>query len=158
MTSGYKIPRSVLVLIHTPRLEVLLLERAQRPGFWQSVTGSQDEGEGLPVTARREVREETGIDAEALPLFDWRLRNEYSIFLQWRSRYGPGVTRNTEHVFSLEVPRALAVTIAPHEHTAYRWAGLDEAAQACFSWSNRDALRLLPRMLALRPRMPERHC
>lgn len=156
MSIEHKIPRSVLVVIHTPSLQVLLLERAGRPGFWQSVTGSQHKGETLRVTARREVQEETGIDASVLPLFDWRVRNEYNIFTQWRSRYAPGVTRNTEHVFSLEVPEATPVTIAEREHTAYRWAGLEEAAQDCFSWSNRDALRLLPRMLELRPRLRER--
>jgi len=37
-----KKPVSVLVLIHTPDLGVLLLERAAHPGFWQSVTGSQE--------------------------------------------------------------------------------------------------------------------
>lgn len=144
MSAGYKIPRSVLVVIHTPELEVLLLERAGRPGFWQSVTGSQDEGETLEQTARREVREETGIDTGAITLIDWRLRNEFNIFRQWQSRYGPGVTRNVEHVFSLRVARTGPVTLAPDEHSAYRWTGLEAAARDCFSWSNRDAFRLLP--------------
>ncbi len=145
----YKIPRSVLVVIHTPDLKVLILERVGRPGFWQSVTGSQHQGESLAETARREVGEETGIDATALRLRDWRLRNEFTIFAQWRSRFAPGVTRNTEHVFSLEVPQVCPVRIAPDEHIAYRWEEREVAARACFSWTNRDALNLLPRMLAM---------
>ena len=108
MATPYKIPVSVLVVIHTPDLQVLLLERADRPGFWQSVTGSQHEGETLPQTAQREVFEETGLDAGRYGLADWRKQNRYEIYRRWRSRYAPGVTHNTEHVFALQVPRAAA--------------------------------------------------
>ena len=41
-TKLFKIPQSVLVVIHTPDLQVLLIERADAPGFWQSVTGAKD--------------------------------------------------------------------------------------------------------------------
>jgi dihydroneopterin triphosphate diphosphatase len=149
MGSGYKIPRSVLVVIHTSNLEVLLLERVIRRGFWQSVTGSQDLAETLEATARREVSEETGLDTRTVTLQDWKLSNEFQIFAQWRSRYAPGVTRNTEHVFSLEVPAPFEVRIAPDEHSAYQWVEYARAAELCFSWSNRDALNLLPRMRKL---------
>lgn len=143
--SAFKIPVSVLVVVHTPMLDVLLLERASRPGFWQSVTGSIDqEDEPLDATALREVREETGIDATAFPLSRWNVVNTFEIFPQWRHRYGPGVMRNTEHVFSLEVPGRLAVTVAPDEHLAYLWLPWREAAEKCFSWSNRDAILALP--------------
>lgn len=140
----YKKPVSVLVVIHTPALDVLLLERAKHPGFWQSVTGSQEDGEALSDTAHREVAEETGILATAIDLADWRLSNRYEIFPEWRHRYEPGVTHNTEHVFSLCVPQAGAVTLAPGEHLAYRWLPWREAAASCFSWSNRDAILMLP--------------
>lgn len=144
----YKKPVSVLVVIHTPDLEVLLLERAAHPGYWQSVTGSREDGETLIDTACREVREETGIDAERYHLVDWQLTNRYEIFREWRHRYAPDVTHNTEHVFALTVPGRLPVTLAPGEHLAYRWLPWREAAAACFSWSNRDAILLLPGRLA----------
>ncbi len=140
----YKIPISVLVLIHTPALEVLLLERADRPGFWQSVTGSQNPGETLEQTARREVAEETGLDPAAYRLTDWGITNRYEIFREWRHRYAPGVTHNTEHVFALEVPAPMPVRLAPQEHVGYLWLPYREAAQRVFSWSNRDAILLLP--------------
>lgn len=140
----YKQPVSVLVVIHTPALEVLLLERAKHPGFWQSVTGSREHEEPLLLTAQREVREETGIDAMAERFLDWHLSNRYEIFAEWRHRYGPGVTHNTEHVFSLCVPPETAVTVAPEEHLSYRWLPWAEAAATCFSWSNRDAILMLP--------------
>jgi dATP pyrophosphohydrolase len=140
----YKIPESVLVVIHTPDLQVLMLERADRPGFWQSVTGSLDApDEPLAETARREVREETGIvDGE---LLDWRLSNVYEIYPVWRHRYAPGVTHNTEHVFGLTVPAGTAVRLAPREHLQYRWLPWREAADLCFSPSNAEAVLQLPR-------------
>ncbi len=148
MGPAYKIPVSVLVVIHSPDLQVLLLERADRRGFWQSVTGSQNAGETLLQTAQREVAEETGLDAGRFGLIDWRKQNQYAIYRRWRSRYAPGVTRNTEHVFSLQVPRALPVTLAEREHLQYVWLPWRDAADKVFSWSNADAIRELPHRLA----------
>jgi len=142
--SGSKIPVSTLVVIYTPSLDVLLLERADHPGFWQSVTGSQDEGEGLAETAAREVREETGIDAGAYALTAWKLLNVYEIYPVWRHRYAPGVTHNTEHVFGLRVPSRLPVRIEPREHLAAEWMPWQDAAGRVFSWSNRTAILKLP--------------
>jgi dATP pyrophosphohydrolase len=141
----YKKPVSVLVVIHTPDLDILLLERARHPGFWQSVTGSQEDGESLLQTAVREVREETGISANAPDILDWQQSNQYEIFNEWRHRYAPGVTYNEEHVFSLCVPNlAEPVRIAPDEHVRARWLPWRDAAAACFSWTNRDAILALP--------------
>ncbi len=140
-----KLPESVLVVIHTSGLEVLLLERAQHPGYWQSVTGSLARPDEPPaLAARREVREETGIDAAPAQLLDWRLAHAFEIYAHWRGRFPAGTTHNTEHVFSLCVPAPLAVRLALDEHRAQRWLPWRQAADACFSWSNRDAIRMLP--------------
>ncbi|MBQ5942444.1 MULTISPECIES: dihydroneopterin triphosphate diphosphatase [unclassified Massilia] len=144
----HKIPESVLIVIHTSALDVLLLERADRPGFWQSVTGSLDApDEPLLATATRELFEETGIvaDGEAIRLLDWRMSNIYEIYPVWRHRYAPGVTHNTEHVFSVCVPRDIAVTLSPREHLRHTWLPLLEAADKCFSSSNAEAILELPR-------------
>jgi dATP pyrophosphohydrolase len=142
---GYKLPVSVLVVVHTAALEVLLLERADRPGFWQSVTGSQDEGETLRATAVRELMEETGLDSAHYELTDWHRQNRYEIYLHWRSRYPPGVTHNTEHVFGLRVPQPLEVVLQPREHLRHEWLPWQAAAEKVFSWSNAEAIRELPR-------------
>jgi dATP pyrophosphohydrolase len=139
-----KIPVSTLVVIHTPALDVLLLERADRPGYWQSVTGSQHAGESLRDTAIREVGEETGLDARRHPLTQWNLQNVFEIYPIWRHRYAPGVTHNTEHVFGLRVPEKLPVKLAPREHLQAQWLPWREAAQKVFSWSNRKAILMLP--------------
>jgi dATP pyrophosphohydrolase len=139
----YKIPQSVLVVIHTAQLQVLLLERADTPGFWQSVTGSKDSvDESWESTARREVFEETGLqDGE---LLDWQLENVYEIYPRWRQRYAPGVTHNTERVFGLTLPAASEVRLAEREHLRFRWLPWQEAADACFSPSNAEAILQLP--------------
>ena len=147
----YKIPVSTLVLVYTRDLNVLLMERADAAEFWQSVTGSQEPGESLLETATRELREETGIDVAPVGhISDWRLSNVYEIYPRWRHRYPPGTTHNTEHVFGLEVPHPVPVRLDPREHVAHQWLPHSEAAAKCFSWSNRDAILLLPERIGHR--------
>ena len=148
----YKQPVSVLVLVYTKDLDVLLLERADFPAHWQSVTGSREPDEALELTAVRELAEETGIDAGRHGgVVDWNLSNVYEIYPQWRHRYPPGTTHNTEHVFALAVPAPVPVTLAPREHLAHAWLPWREAAARCFSWSNRDAILALPQRVAAAP-------
>ncbi|MES2951124.1 MAG: dihydroneopterin triphosphate diphosphatase [Pseudomonadota bacterium] len=159
MSKSFKIPQSVLVVIYTPALDVLLIRRTDGNGlgaeYWQSVTGSKDSlDEDWHATAAREVREETGIDCRSgsLPpavLQDWQLENVYNIYPQWLPRYAPGVTRNTEHLFGLQVPSPCAVRLNPREHTAYQWLPYQEAADMCFSPSNAEAILQLPRFTAM---------
>ncbi len=151
----FKIPESVLVVIHTPALEVLLLERADGGDHWQSVTGSKDTlDEPFATTAVREVGEETGIDARAeeCVLTDWALENVYDIWPQWLHRYAPGVERNRERLFGLCVPQGTPVRLSPREHVQWRWLPWREAALACFSPSNAEACLMLPRFTPLAPR------
>lgn len=149
----HKIPQSVLVVIYTADLDVLLIERAKQPGFWQSVTGSKDSlDEQWEQTAIREVGEETGIqigspDVPSSALSDWAIENIYEIYPVWRARYAPGVTHNTERVFGLQVPRDIPITLAPREHTRYVWLPWQAAADQCFSPSNAEAILQLPRFL-----------
>ena len=145
MPKPFKIPLSVLVVIHTPDLDVLLINRADAPGHWQSVTGSKDsEDEDFEETAIREVKEETGMACADGQLTDWGLENVYDIYPHYLHRYSPGVLRNREHVFGLCVPAGTPVTLNPREHTAYQWLTWRKAADACFSPSNAEAILMLP--------------
>jgi dATP pyrophosphohydrolase len=142
--AGFKIPESVLVVIYTPRLQTLLLERVDHPGFWQSVTGSlAAPQEALARACAREVEEETGLTAAPAVFDDWGIEHEYPIYPQWLGRYAPGVTRNREHVFGLRVVQPFEARLAPREHTRSQWLDWREAADACFSWTNAQAIRLL---------------
>jgi len=133
--------------VYTQQLEVLLIERADKPGFWQSVTGSiESEDADLLATAARELMEETGIDAHQYQLQDWQFSQTYEIYPHWRHRYAAGVTQNVEHVFGLELPGRVPVKLAPREHIAYEWVDWREAAQRVFSWTNVEALRKLGEM------------
>jgi dATP pyrophosphohydrolase len=141
---GFKLPESVLVVVHTAQLQVLLLERAAQPGFWQSVTGSREpDDRDLEATARRELVEETGLAVGALT--DWKLTNRYEIWPQWRARYAPDVTHNTEHVFGFLVPEIAVATLDPAEHTRQVWLPWQEAMGKVFSPTNRDAIWQLSR-------------
>lgn len=133
-------------MVHTADLNVLLLERADFRDHWQSVTGSQEAGESLLDTARRELLEETGIDPDSRQLIDWSSSNQYEIFPQWWQRYRPGTTHNVEHVFSIETPPDIAVTLSPREHLQYIWLPVRQAAEKVFSWTNRDAILKLPEL------------
>jgi dATP pyrophosphohydrolase len=138
-----KIPISSLVLIHTDDLQVLIMERADKPGFWQSVTGSIENNETPYEAAVREVLEETGIDALAYRFEDWHATNTYEIYPHWRHRYAPGITENVEHLFGLTLPKPIKVRLAPDEHIGYEWVDWREAAKRVFSWTNVDALKRL---------------
>ena len=139
----YKIPVSVLIIIYTADLQVLLLERADHPGYWQSVTGSQNPGETLDQTALREVYEETGINAANYALTDWQIENQYEIYEEWRWRYAPCVKFNTEHVFGLCLPSMIPIRIADREHLNAIWLPWQQAAEKVFSSSNAEAIRKL---------------
>jgi dihydroneopterin triphosphate diphosphatase len=139
----FKTPISALVLIHTADLQVLIMERADKVGYWQSVTGSVENDETPLQAAIREVLEETGLNALQYNLQDWQASNVYEIYPHWRHRYAPGVVENTEHLFGLQLPSALPIQLAPDEHVRYEWVDWREAAQRVFSWTNVDALKRL---------------
>lgn len=139
----FKTPISALILIHTVDLQVLIMERADKAGYWQSVTGSLENGETPLHASIREVHEETGLNAMQYNLQDWKMSNVYEIYEHWRHRYAPGITHNTEYVFALELPKTLPIKLAPDEHVRYEWVDWREAAKRVFSWTNVEALRKL---------------
>ena len=139
----FKTPISALILIYTVDLQVLIMERADKAGYWQSVTGSLENGETPLHAAIREVHEETGLNAMQYNLQDWKMSNVYEIYEHWRHRYAPGVIHNTEHLFALELPKTLPIKLTPDEHVRYEWVDWREAAKRVFSWTNVEALRKL---------------
>jgi dATP pyrophosphohydrolase len=132
-------PESVLVIVYTDDGEVLLLQRRAPFEFWQSVTGSLDPGESPQDAALRELAEETGLSEERR-LLDGRISRTFTIDPRWRDRYAPGVTENTEYEWHYRLTGATDIRIDEDEHTDYRWLPIDEAIDAVWSWTNRDAL------------------
>ncbi|MBI0181517.1 dihydroneopterin triphosphate diphosphatase [Snodgrassella sp. W8158] len=134
----YKQPVSVLVVIYDNNRQILLLERADKPDFWQSVTGSLEPGETIEQTAKRELAEETGIYSN--DILNWQQSTIYEIYPHWRHRYAPGVTHNTEHIFSLCIAAETPILLSPREHIDYIWCSPEQAAEKVFSPSNRSAI------------------
>ncbi|MBI0133179.1 MULTISPECIES: dihydroneopterin triphosphate diphosphatase [Snodgrassella] len=138
----YKQPVSVLVVIYDNNRQILLLERADKPDFWQSVTGSLEPGETIEQTAKRELAEETGIYSN--DILNWQQSTIYEIYPHWRHRYAPGITHNTEHIFSLCIAAETPILLSPREHIDYIWCSPEQAAEKVFSPSNRSAILQLP--------------
>ncbi|MCL2872717.1 MAG: dihydroneopterin triphosphate diphosphatase [Betaproteobacteria bacterium] len=140
----YKRPESVLVVIHTARLDILLLERADFPGYWQSVTGSLEPDETPQHAAQRELFEESGLNAARDgQLRDAHFQTTYPLYEHWRHRYPPGTVHNTEHLFTFLVPAPRDVTLSPREHLQSLWLPWLDAAEKVFSPSNRKAILML---------------
>ncbi|KNC94318.1 dihydroneopterin triphosphate diphosphatase [Trabulsiella odontotermitis] len=138
---AYKRPVSILVVIYAQDTKrVLMLQRRDDPEFWQSVTGSLEEGETASQAAAREVKEEVAIDvaSEQLALIDCQRTVEFEIFSHLRHRYAPGIERNTESWFCLALPHERSIVFS--EHLAYRWVDAADAAAMTKSWSNRQAI------------------
>ncbi len=117
-----------------------MLQRRDDPDFWQSVTGSLEEGETALQAAMREVKEEVVIDvaAEQLTLIDCQRTVDFEIFTHLRHRYAPGIKRNTESWFCLALPHERQIVFT--EHLTYRWLDAPTAAALTKSWSNRQAI------------------
>jgi len=140
---AFKKPISSIILIYTEDFKVLLMERADKKGFWQSVTGSVEENETPKDAAIREVFEETGINASQYHLEDWKLSHIYEIYKLWRYRYAPDVTHNTEHIFALKVPANISIQLSADEHVQYLWVDWRDAMDKVFSWTNVEAIKKL---------------
>ena len=140
---AFKKPISSLILIYTEDFKVLLMERADKKGFWQSVTGSLEENETPRDAAIREVLEETGIDSTQYHLEDWELSHVYEIYAHWRYRYAPNITHNREHIFALKVPASIPIQLSADEHVQYLWVDWRDALDKVFSWTNVEAIKKL---------------
>ncbi len=141
---GFKIPESARGVVNWAAVLVLGRPAPGREGLGQAVPGpgAPDDAD-FAATARRELREETGLAAGTLT--DWGRVNRYEIWPAWRHRYAPGVTHNTEHVFGFRVDAATAATLDPSEHVAQLWLSWQEAMAKVFSATNRAAIGELPR-------------
>lgn len=142
--SQYKRPESILLVTCTKQGQTLILKRIGHHTFWQSVTGSiRWSGETPAETAVRELREETGIEVCVDEIRDWNRRFRFAIPAQVRHRYEPGVCMNVEHMFSVCLPKTFAISLQPEEHSDYLWLDLETAMDKVWSWSNREAMRLV---------------
>jgi 8-oxo-dGTP pyrophosphatase MutT (NUDIX family) len=103
-------------------LELLLLRRSAGrilPGLWQGVSGSLEPGERVVEGALRELREETGVDADSIEAFyDLDQVNQF---------HEPTVDAVlSAAVFAVRI-RPGADAVLSHEHDLARWLSPAEA-------------------------------
>ena len=136
-------PVSVLVVVHTDD-HALLLRRTSPFDFWQSITGSLQDGESHADAARRELAEETGLTDEG-ELKYTGVSRQFAIDPRWRDKFGPGVVENVEFEWRYRLPSAASIQLSDREHSAFEWSPIADAIERVWSWTNRDALKGLAR-------------
>jgi 8-oxo-dGTP pyrophosphatase MutT (NUDIX family) len=135
-------PEEILVVVHRPgpEREYLVLERSpERQGYWHVVAGALDEGEEAPAAARRELREEAGLEASVVELgrtYRYSLDDEPP---EVRARFAPDVTEIAVTAFAAEAPPGWEPTL-DEEHVGYRWCTREEALELLRYPEPRDAL------------------
>ncbi len=139
MPTDFRRPESVLVIVYSDDGQALLLRRRRPFEFWQSVTGSLLVGESHEEAARRELAEETGLGTEGRLEYTGVSR-QFAIDPRWRDRFAPGVVENVEFEWRYRLPEVADIALERDEHSACRWLPIAEAAEAVWSWTNRDAL------------------
>ena len=138
--TDYRIPISVLVVVHTDDAQVLLLRRAEPFDFWQSITGSLQIGEDHADAAKRELLEETGLTDEGELQYSG-VNRQFVIDSRWRDRFEPGTVENVEFEWHYRVATPVEITICDDEHSEYCWLPMADAAKKVWSWTNRAALK-----------------
>jgi 8-oxo-dGTP pyrophosphatase MutT (NUDIX family) len=98
------------------RPQVLLVHR-RSPRLWALPKGTPDAGETIEETARRETREETGIDVQ----IEAPLRSIRYFFVRGRTRF-----HKTVHFFLMR-PVGGAIEEHDAEFDEVRWTDADEA-------------------------------
>jgi lipoyl(octanoyl) transferase len=125
---------------------VLLLERTpERGGFWQCVTGRAQPGESVEACARRELREETGLEVPVLAL---GYEHDFALGLPAgapseegpHGAKAPHLVRETAFVARLAAPGALRLDAS--EHVRGQWVSAAEAFGSLPFEGLREALRL----------------
>jgi 8-oxo-dGTP pyrophosphatase MutT (NUDIX family) len=140
----------VLVVVHRPApdgREFLVLERSpDRHGYWHVVAGALEPDEDELSAARRELREETGLDATVD-----RLERRYAYPLEGepadvRARFDASVTSIDVTAFIAEAPAGWEPVLDP-EHVGYRWCRSEDAVALLRYPEPQDAVERAARLL-----------
>jgi 8-oxo-dGTP pyrophosphatase MutT (NUDIX family) len=118
------------VLVHVRRGDEFLVLRRTDHGYWHTVAGGVEPGEEWAEAARRELREETGLEAEPAPLGAFEYVRE-----DWESE--PGL-RVAVQAFFVVAPAGWEPRL-DHEHSEHRWCTAAAAAELLF-WPEPAAL------------------